>query len=1036
MNATHALGWALVHFVWQGAAAAVLLGILLALTRPAAARARYGFAVATLVIMLALPVATALRLAGRESTPSGPAAVETPSPAAVDQVSATAPPVAQRSTPDGAVTLRGATSIATETSSAPALQIRGALEPALPWLVALWALGVVACSARLAAGWRAARRLRTDGTRPAQATYRDMLLRLAARLRVSRPVQLLESALVQVPAVIGWLRPVILVPASALTGLTPQQLEVLLAHELAHVRRHDYLVKLVQSVIEALLFYHPAVWWVSRQVRDEREHCCDDLVVAAFGDAHFYASALVGMERLRGAPQLALAATGGSLVHRIRRLAAPRALRPEVFPRWAAGVVAVSVALMSAGGARLAGEPVGDAFAADTVRAAPDTVVRHPDAAQPLAQRWAWAHAQARQMNRRSYWIGYTVRRPAWLEHSIYVDREIDVVGHNITLRGRMLGDFRGFSFRGVRLAPLVGGGDSDDIALVFGFTSDRGGRPALVRVHAASYFLPMDFASRTLFWVGAADDAQSIPAVDGLFAAATPELKEDLVAAVGVHGSSSTVVPILTRWLTSDEATDVRGQAAEWLGFHPDAAAVRALARAARSDRAGDVRREAAEALGDNTLPAATDSLIAVARTADDPDARREAVEGLAQKGDDRALAALQAILVGDQNEDVQREAVETLGDFPGGRGMRAVLDAAKTHPRSDVRREAIETLGQNAAPFDALAELQTIARTDPDPDVAREAVEALGELGGAGRAALIDIARTHPNSDVRREAVETLGESAPNAETARFLAGIARDDRHEDVQREAVETLGELGALGLPAVIEVARTHPQPDVRRAAVETIGERATADQALDLLEQIARGDPSPDVQREAVETLGELRDARAFTLLVTFARTHPVSDVRREAIETLGESGRTDSVRVILSDIAERGDDPDAVREAIETLGELRDKRALDRIAAIARTHASDEVRREAIETYAEAAEPAAAVALLKEILGSDASEDVVSKALESLADLRGGAGIPTLIEVARSHPRRDVRTEAIRRLADSDDPRAQALFEQTLRRP
>src|SRR5438034_11106483 len=115
------------------------------------------------------------------------------------------------------------------------------------------------------------------GTRPAPVACMEALERLAARLRVSRPVRVLESAIVQVPAVLGWVRPVILLPASALTGLTPLQLDALLAHELAHVRRYDYLVNLIQSVIETLLFYHPAVWWISGRMRQEREHCCDDL---------------------------------------------------------------------------------------------------------------------------------------------------------------------------------------------------------------------------------------------------------------------------------------------------------------------------------------------------------------------------------------------------------------------------------------------------------------------------------------------------------------------------------------------------------------------------------------------------------------------------------------------------------------------------------------------------------------------------------------------------------------------------------------
>src|SRR5437870_3197950 len=163
-------------------------------------------------------------------------------------------------------------------------------------------------AAGLASGWATPRRLATAGTRPVSEAWRQALARLARQLRVSRPVRLLASALIEVPAVIGWWRPVILIPVSVLAGggLTPLQLDALLAHELAHVRRHDYLVNLLQAVVETLLFYHPAVWWVSARVREERERCCDDLAVAACGDVRVYATALLRMEQLRAAPAFAL----------------------------------------------------------------------------------------------------------------------------------------------------------------------------------------------------------------------------------------------------------------------------------------------------------------------------------------------------------------------------------------------------------------------------------------------------------------------------------------------------------------------------------------------------------------------------------------------------------------------------------------------------------------------------------------------------------------------------------------------------------
>jgi len=325
MTATQALGWALVHSLWQCGLAAAGLAWLLSIVPSRAARIRYVLATATLVLMVAVPLGTALSLHEASPWHGALAAVLTPAQA-----------------------LAGPAVVALRLEA----RVRTALEPALPEIVALWVVGVIAFSLRLASGWMAARRLAVMGTHPAPPACEMALERLAARLRVTRPLRVLESALVQVPAVVGWLRPVILVPASALTGLTPLQLDALLAHEIAHVRRHDYIVRVLQSVIETLLFYHPAVWWVSRRVGEEREHCCDDLAVAVCGDAHMYAQALVGMERLRGTePAFVLTAARGSLVSRVRRLVEPA---PAATPPWVAGVVVATLLLVLGAGSRLA----------------------------------------------------------------------------------------------------------------------------------------------------------------------------------------------------------------------------------------------------------------------------------------------------------------------------------------------------------------------------------------------------------------------------------------------------------------------------------------------------------------------------------------------------------------------------------------------------------------------------------------------------------------------------------------------------------
>jgi GWxTD domain-containing protein len=215
--------------------------------------------------------------------------------------------------------------------------------PIWHWLAPLWMAGVAVFYLRSLASWIAARRMQNTGIVPLAREWQDRFRNLCHRAGVSRPVALLESCLTEVPVVIGYLRPMILVPIGLAAGLRADQVEALLLHELAHIRRHDYLVNLLQGAVEGLLFYHPAVWWVSNIIRTEREHCCDDAVVAQHGDAHGYASALTALEMQR-APEAALAATGGSLVRRVRRL-----LRQPEGPQGSpAAVIAAAVLLVGA----------------------------------------------------------------------------------------------------------------------------------------------------------------------------------------------------------------------------------------------------------------------------------------------------------------------------------------------------------------------------------------------------------------------------------------------------------------------------------------------------------------------------------------------------------------------------------------------------------------------------------------------------------------------------------------------------------------
>jgi ankyrin repeat protein/beta-lactamase regulating signal transducer with metallopeptidase domain len=327
------LGWVLVHFLWQGAVIGIVTWVALIILKKFSAQVRYVFLCFSLLFCGLLPCATWVFL-----DQGSQAHVES---AVVPDFSSVKPPLpaVPLAKPSLASDL-ASYSVGQRTSSrswSPEATSR-IIQAALPYLVALWGLGVSALSLRLAYGWTQLQKFCSSGVPLKDQVWTERLTALANRMGLHLTILILESALVEVPTVIGWLRPVILVPATFFTGLPSDQIEAILAHELAHIRRYDYLVNLVQIAIETVLFYHPVVWWISRAIRQEREHCCDDLALQIVGDKIAYATALAALEESRSLPMaITIAATGGSLVERIRRLLGehkvktrPKSIRPAL----------------------------------------------------------------------------------------------------------------------------------------------------------------------------------------------------------------------------------------------------------------------------------------------------------------------------------------------------------------------------------------------------------------------------------------------------------------------------------------------------------------------------------------------------------------------------------------------------------------------------------------------------------------------------------------------------------------------------------
>ncbi len=317
------LGLALLHFIWQGALIGLLAAVVLNVFRNARPQARYAVACLALLACVLMPLATLLSM-------FAPDLLETD----FGNVLATAGRDA-----DGA--RDGALSALTPT--------RAQLHAWLPALVATWAAGTCLLSLRMALGLAWVRRLRNAPQAAAQPAWQARLDAIAAHFQLRRYVALRLVDPLESPVSAGWWRPMVLLPASLLTRMPTDLIEALLAHELAHIRRHDYLINLLQNAIEALLFYHPVVWWLSHRIRVEREQIADQLATELACAPRKLALALSELADLQqAAPGPALhilqAADGNQLMPRIQQL-----LRPTRRAQAGARIVFPLLGLVAAG---------------------------------------------------------------------------------------------------------------------------------------------------------------------------------------------------------------------------------------------------------------------------------------------------------------------------------------------------------------------------------------------------------------------------------------------------------------------------------------------------------------------------------------------------------------------------------------------------------------------------------------------------------------------------------------------------------------
>jgi beta-lactamase regulating signal transducer with metallopeptidase domain len=318
------LSWTLLHSIWQIAFASFWLFLTLRILAKSSANSRYAFSLAALIFSIVLPLVTFFWLSNNSAkTAQNFTASDTDN----SFVSKQQLQPAEDFLPNGDAKLPDAKNenyfVSMENLqnnfTANFLELS-------PFLVGFWFLGIAFFAFRFAGGaWQ----LHVYKTREISAPSRewqDKFLVLSEKFKIKQTVKLVQSKIIETPMVIGWLKPVILIPASVFLQVNPQELETIVAHELVHIRRYDYLTNLAQSFVEILFFYHPAMWWISAQIRRERECACDDAVVRILENSELvYAKALANLEEFRHSakqttPSILVAANGGNLMKRIERI--------------------------------------------------------------------------------------------------------------------------------------------------------------------------------------------------------------------------------------------------------------------------------------------------------------------------------------------------------------------------------------------------------------------------------------------------------------------------------------------------------------------------------------------------------------------------------------------------------------------------------------------------------------------------------------------------------------------------------------------
>jgi len=425
--------------------------------------------------------------------------------------------------------------------------------------------------------------------------------------------------------------------------------------------------------------------------------------------------------------------------------------------------------------------------------------------------------------------------------------------------------------------------------------------------------------------------------------------------------------------------------------------------------------------------------AIVEAMQKSEDKEIALTAISALRQIGSERALDAMAGLYSSTQHRAVREEIIFTISQFKSPKVVPSLTKIIKEDPDRHMREKALFWLSQKSQSKEAIKLMEHVALNDPNHEVREKAVFALSQVReGKGIGALKRIAGGAKDAKARREAVFWLGQQAKSNDVIQFMETIVQKDSDREVRERALHALAHTrGNLGIPALINLAESHPDKAARKQAVFWIGQRARSEQAIRCLQRVALEDSVAEVRKTALLVLSQAPDQRGVEALKRIGGTAKNTDTRKEAVFWLGQRVRSDDVIKFLETVALNDAVAEIRKTALLSLSQAPEGRGVPALKKIAETAEDADTRRDAVFWVGQRAKSADVIQFLEKIVREDSDPEVRKHALTALVHAHQNLGVPALINLAKSHPDNAVRREAIFWLGQSKDPRAiEALVE------